>query len=144
MMNEEMDQFEQRLRRQPEKPIPAGWRAEILGACREARVEKRRPERDWLSTFAARLSTVLWPHPKAWAGLAAVWISIFILHFSVRDTTPVAAEKSAPPSPELVVELRQQQKMLAELVGAPEVRVADRQPRFTPKPRSELTEIMAV
>ena len=35
----------------------------------------------------------------------------------MRDKTPVVAEKSAPPSPEVIVELRQQQRLLAELMG---------------------------
>jgi len=35
-MNPEMEPFEQRLRRQPVKPVPAAWRAEILAAARAA------------------------------------------------------------------------------------------------------------
>ena len=67
---------------------------------------------------------MLWPHPKAWAGLAAVWILIFAVDFSVRDKSPVMAEKAAPPSPEVIVELKQQQRMLAELIGAGQAREA--------------------
>ncbi len=44
----------------------------------------------------------------------------------MRDTTPVVAEKSAPPSPEVIVELKQQQRLFAELVGA--TRTAGRRP----------------
>jgi hypothetical protein len=42
------------------------------------------------------------------------------------------------------LELKQQQRMLAELIGAPEIQVADRQRLFIPRPRSERVEILAV
>ena len=135
------DDFEQRLQRQPLRQIPAEWRAEILDACRESKVESREQERLWPSTLVSRLSTVLWPHPKAWAGLAAVWILIFFVNFSMRDTPPVIAEKTAPPSPEVIVELKQQQRMLAELIGANQAREAE-SPRFLPLPRSERVETL--
>ena len=91
----------------------------------------------------AQLSTVLWPHPKAWAGLAAVWILILAVEFSARDKSPAVAEKSAPPSPEAVVELRQQQRMLAELIGPHDMSDADRSKSFAPQPRSERMGMMA-
>jgi hypothetical protein len=139
MMNDEADQFEQRLGRQPLKSIPAEWRAEILTAARAAQ-----PSRHvWLSTLNSQLSTVFWPHPKAWAGLATVWVFIFALNFSMRDTSPRVAEKSAPPSPEVMVELKKQQLLFAELVGPRELSDADRQKLFAPKPRSECVEILA-
>ena len=140
------DEFEQKLSRQPLRQVPAAWRGEILSAARAAQAiphESRVTHHSWLSTVNHQLSTVFWPHPKAWAGLAAVWVCIFVLNFSTRDGGPVQAEKSAPPSPEMVAELRQQQKMLAELVGATELRVANRQPVFSPKPRSEHANVTA-
>jgi hypothetical protein len=98
----------------------------------------------FFSTLNAQLSTVLWPHPKAWAGLAAVWILIFAVNFSTRDQSPALAEKSSPPSPEVIVELRQQQRLLAELIGPRDIRDADRSKSFVPQPRSERAEIVAV
>jgi hypothetical protein len=86
---------------------------------------------------------LLWPHPAAWAGLAAIWILILAVDFSLRDKAPVMAEKSAPPSPEVIVELRQQQRMLAELIGPRDEREADRSKSFVPQPHSERTEILA-
>ena len=81
-------------------------------------------------------------HPKAWAGLAAVWILIFAAQFSMRDATPVMAEKAAPPSPEVIVELRQQQRMLAELIGARDTSDADRSKSLVPRPRTERVEVL--
>jgi hypothetical protein len=138
------EDFEQRLQRQPLRQVPAEWRAEILSAAREGQTIRHSSfviRRSWLSTLNSQLSTIFWPHPKAWAGLAAVWILIFAVDFSVRDKSPVVAEKAAPPSPEVIVELKQQQRMLAELIGANQAREADL-PRFLPQPRSERAEIL--
>jgi hypothetical protein len=137
-----MNEFEQKLQRQPLRKIPGEWRAEILTAAtrQSSRVALRA---SFLSTLDAQLSTLLWPHPKAWAGLAAVWILIFAVNFSMRDKTPIVAEKSAPTSREMVAELRQQNLLFAELIGPAEARVADRQKLFLPRPRSESAEILA-
>jgi hypothetical protein len=142
MMNDESEQFERRLSCQPVRKIPGEWREEILAACRAPSAESRAQEKFWLSILVARLSTIFWPHPKAWAALAAVWIFIFALNFSMRDKSPRVAEKSAPPSPELIVELKKQQRMFAELMGPRETPDADRQKIFSPKPRSERVEIL--
>jgi len=150
-MEMKQDDFEQKLQRQPLRQIPGEWREEILVAAdvnrRNRPVRKftfaATPFRRLLSIFNHQLSTLLWPHPKAWAALAAVWILIFAVDFSVRDKAPVMAEKSAPPSPEVIVQLRQQQRMLAELIGARETHDAEPQ-QFFPRPRSECAEIVTV
>jgi hypothetical protein len=133
------EDFEQRLQRQPLRQVPAEWRGEILSAAKHA--SRPAPRTSFLSTFNRQLSSLLWPHPKAWAGLAAVWILIFAVDFSMRDATRVVAEKAAPPSPEVIVELKQQQRMLAELIGASQAREAEL-PKFLPLPRSERVEIL--
>ncbi|HZL14121.1 MAG TPA: hypothetical protein VFC85_08250 [Verrucomicrobiae bacterium] len=139
-----MENFEQKISRQPLKKIPGEWRAEILAAAigRGSRIESRRQESRWPSTFAARLSTIFWPHPKAWAALAAIWIFIFTLNFSTRDKSQNVAEKFSPPSPEVIVELKKQRQMFAELMGSNETRIADRQKIFFSRPQSERMEIL--
>ena len=136
------DDFEQKLSRQPLKKIPGEWRAEILTAATRQNPHVA-PPASFLSTINSQLSTLFWPHPKAWARLAAIWIFIFTVNFSMRDHSEIVAKKSAPPSPEMVTELKQQQRMFAELIGANDWRVADRQKLFFPKPRSEYSEILA-
>jgi len=146
MMNEETEQFERRVSHQPLRGIPDEWRAEILSAAHAAQASRhasRVTHTSFLSTINSQLSTIFWPHPKAWAGLAAVWIFIFAVNFSMRDTSPKIAEKSAPPSPEVVAELRQQKLLFAELIGPVETHFADRQKLFLPRPRSESAEILA-
>jgi len=135
------DDFEQKLQRQPLRQIPAGWREEILAAA-TSRHPSPTTRHSFLSTFNHQLSTFLWPHPKAWAGLAAAWVVILAVNFSLRDPSPRVAEKFAPPSPEVLVELKKQQLLFAELVGTRGPLDADRQKIFPPKPRSERVAIL--
>ena len=138
-------EFEKQLRRQPVKEIPSAWRAEILAAASAEQTIRHsssviRP--GWRSTLNHQLSTLLRPHPRAWAGLAAVWVFIFTLNFSTQDKSVMVAEKSAPPSPEVLVELRKQQKLYAELMGVNEPREADRPKDATSRPRTQRVEIL--
>jgi hypothetical protein len=139
-----MDNFEQKLQRQPLRQIPAEWRAEILREGRRVAVAEIEhtdtvslPKLNW----RAVLTSLFWPHPRAWAGLAAVWILILAVDFSLRDPAPVMAEKSAPSSPEVMVELRQQQRLLVELMGSSQTREAE-PPKFVPRPRTARAEIL--
>ncbi|HAO80279.1 MAG TPA: hypothetical protein DCQ92_15180 [Verrucomicrobia subdivision 3 bacterium] len=151
MMNEETkpgmnaDEFEKRLQRQPLRQAPCEWRSEILAAARDAQTSRHpspTTRRPFLSTLNYQLSPFFWPHPKAWAGLAAVWILIFMVNFSMHEPSPMMAKKSAPPSPEVIVELKKQQRMFAELVGSYETPDVDRRKMFSPRPRSGRAEIL--
>ena len=144
MMNEKIEQLERRLSGQPFRQAPASWREEILAeAGRASRVQGRAQKWIQPSTLGSRLSAVLWPHPAAWAGLAAVWILIFAVNGSIRDKAPVVAKEFPPPSPQVIVELRQQQRLLAELIGPRDVRETDRSKSLRPRPRSEFMGIVA-
>ena len=146
-MSDDLEQFERGLSRQPFRQVPAEWRDEILVvASRPSRVEGRgqgRLRRPFLSTLSTQLSIFLWPHPVAWAGLAAVWIFIFAADFSARDRTVVVAAKNSPPPVEVMVEVRQQQELLAELLGLRDNRAADRSKPLAPQPRSQRAEMLA-
>lgn len=138
-MNEEAESFEQRLKRQPLRQVPAEWRNEILraaGDTQSVRQSMTIAKYSFLSKLNRRLASVLWPHPVAWGGLAAIWIFVFAVNYSIRDTQPVIAGKVAPPSPEVIAELRQQQRLYVELTGNDSSDV-DRPKTFAPKPRSE-------
>jgi hypothetical protein len=76
--------FEKRLQDQPMRAIPRHWRAEILRAA----TRKEQPR------MVERFSSWLWPHPRAWAGLAAAWIVIFFLHFTAPENPPLARNSS--------------------------------------------------
>ena len=147
-MNDEPNQFERRLSRQPLRSVPRDWRTDILAAARAAQtpVHAVRPApRPWFAAIRQQVSAFFWPHPKAWAGLAAIWVLIFLLHLSVGDeAAPRTVAQSAPPSPEAVVELRQQQKLFAELVGSTEPRAADLRKTYPGHPRTEWGEVSTV
>lgn len=133
------NQFEEHLRRQPPREIPAGWQTEILSAARSAgsRTSARDPQPSLLSTLISQLSTVFRPYPQAWAGLAAAWVVILTLQLTSRDPTEVVARNTPPPSPEMLMVLRQQRLLLAELVERPEPRAAVRLNAVPPRPRSD-------
>jgi hypothetical protein len=136
MMNDETEQFERRLSHQPMRQVPRELRAEILSATKH--VSRPASHASFFSTLNHQLSTLFWPHPKAWAALAAVWIFIFALNFSMRDKLPMVAEKVSPPSPEVVAELRQQKLLFAQLIGSSDAEP----PKFFPRPRTERVEIL--
>jgi hypothetical protein len=143
-MSDELKQFEKRVKDQPLRQVPAGWRKEILAAVENAQsVCSRQPVagRSLLSIFGYQLRSLLWPHPVAWGGLAVVWIFILAANVSMSDKTPAMADKTSPLSPETVAELKQQKQLLAEMMGTSDTSTADKQKTFVPKPRSERVEI---
>jgi hypothetical protein len=141
-MSDELKQFEKLLEGQPLRQIPAEWRKEILSAADETQAVHRRQSIS-IRSLPSLLRSLLWPHPVAWGGLAAVWLLILAANFSMRDEAPAVARKTLPPSPEAVAELKQQKQLLAELMGTSDTPAADRPKIFVPKPRSENTEILA-
>ena len=77
------------------------------------------------------------PSRQIWTGLAAVWILIFVFNFSQRDPAEQLARKSPPPSPEMILTFRQQERLLAELIGPNEPQAVAPSKPFLPQPRSE-------
>jgi hypothetical protein len=135
------DNFEQRLRNQSMRNVPADWRRQILRSATAAANMNQRGGfgRDvtFADTLKAWLTTILWPAPKAWAGLAAVWIAIFALNFSARDKTPMLAMQSPPPSRAYVELLKEQRRELAELAGLSVPADVDKPKPILPAPRSD-------
>lgn len=79
-----MNDFENDLKRQPLRRVPAAWRAQVLRAA-----EMQAPPRwSWME--------LLWPSPKAWGGLAAAWVLIICSHVALRENgQPDAAGQTA-------------------------------------------------
>jgi hypothetical protein len=89
----------------------------------------------------ATLPATIWrelilPSRRIWAGLAAIWILIAAANVSMRSASPIAAAKSSP-TPEVISTFRQQERILADLIGQNEPRQADPPKPFLPRPSSE-------
>ena len=139
------DEFEKRLQRQPLRQVPVECRKEVLSAARQASLPEHAPRTthhaphspSLLSTLNSQLSTFLWPHPTAWAGLAAVWLVILGLNLATRETTPLMAKRASPVSPQIFMAFREQERLLAELLGPRQAPVAEPRKAVLPRPRSE-------
>ena len=59
---------------------------------------------------------LIFPCRRIWAGLAAIWILIFIVNFSQRDGSQTMMAKSAPTA-EMMMAFRDQQNLLNELLA---------------------------
>jgi len=113
-----------------------------LDAIRHAVVEStRRPSHlRWPILLWREL---VWPCRRIWTGLAAVWILILAANVSLHEHSPAIARSG--PSSEMMTTLKDQQTVLAELLGDHAVPPdADRPKIFSPKPRTENAEIWAV
>src|ERR1017187_4933981 len=139
------DDFEKRLQRQPLRQVPGEWREEILSAARRAtpahhasRITHHVPRsRSLLSTLHQQLSTILWPHPTAWAGLAAVWLVILGVNLTTQDASTVIAKHASPASPQVFMAFQEQERLLSELIGPRETPVAERPRQAPPRPTRE-------
>jgi hypothetical protein len=92
-----MDELEKKLQRQTPRKIPGEWRAEILNAALAATTSQcasRLPHHGFLSTLRHQLAALLWPHPKAWAGLAAIWLAVLSMNFYTADSTTGQAHRT--------------------------------------------------
>jgi len=135
------DNFEERLQRQPFRKIPEEWRREVLFSAeakllseRGSVVGKHDPARNQCLGWRLVLSTLLWPSPAAWGGLAAIWV--LILTLGSHDTKQSVAE-NRPLVPEMIAALKEQEQILKELVEPSAPRVADRPKPSATIPRSE-------
>ena len=128
------DHFEQLLRRQPLRKIPQEWRAEILAAAPSNNLQRvaSEPAASFLSFLSSHMPLV------RWGALAAVWMVILSLNHAARDTRPEPQASYTPPSPQMLLVLREQNKLLAELIEpASGNSAADRPKTISPRPRSE-------
>lgn len=130
--------LEQRLKSQPLRHVPTEWRGEILLAARQAAQAQEVPRatRQALA-HSSLLSTLLWPHPAAWAGLAAVWLVILGVNLTTRDATLLEAKRASSASPQVFMAYQEQERLLAELLRPREAPVVEPPQPVPPRPRSE-------
>lgn len=135
------DPFEERLRRQPLRQPPQSWRAEILATARQDSTTRGSSvPGEARETLSARLGAFLWPSPVAWAGLAAVWLLILGLNLATSDKPPIVAKAPSSSASQLYFALRDQDRLLRELIGPADpgqpLAPKRREPPM-PQPRSE-------
>jgi hypothetical protein len=143
-MNENMnaDDFEQRLERQPMREVPAEWRSQILSAARTAAGSTRRHRGSAFSRFGgwrAQVVSLLWPSPRIWAGLAAVWVLLAAANRLTFNPTELAAAPAARPAAATLAAWKEQKRILAELMQSGGPSTAEVASPAKPRPRSELT-----
>jgi hypothetical protein len=101
-------------------------------------IEKRRPTPEPRGAGGAGLSWVwiariVWhelirPSRRTWTGLAAVWLLIFGLNLAAPHEPQTLVHAPAPPAPEVLAALREQSRMLTELLNsgiAPEANASE-------------------
>lgn len=136
------DPLEDRMKSQPLRPIPAEWRDQIVAATRQAMEPadrgqaSRRPTAS--SAFLSGFGALLWPSPKAWAGLAAIWMIIISLQVMTREAGLTSTAKLPdPPSEQWMQAWIEQRRMMVEMAERQEFPAFIR-PSLTPnRPRSE-------
>jgi hypothetical protein len=85
---------------------------------------------------------LIWPSRRIWLGLATVWVLLFLINVSQRDSSPRVMAKSAPTA-EVMTTFRDQQKLLNELFADRSLPVDAESPRiFSPKPRTETAQML--
>lgn len=91
-----------------------------------------------LPAFAMKLwRELIWPCRRAWTGLAAVWLGLLIVNVSTTDSTQLAAKSAVIPSPEMLMALREQRRLLSELVQPWPTETPKPPKPAAPAPRSE-------
>lgn len=99
-----MNDFENILKQQPVRSVPAGWRRDILNAAEEA---TRTRWQEWL-----------WPAPAAWAAVAACWLIVFGLQLAARPADGQIAGQNSAAASERAAALAEQRRLLVELTGS--------------------------
>ena len=117
---------------QPGESAQRRWTKAIETASQPNVIRRLAPAgvfRDWTRE-------VFWPWRRVWAGLAAVWILLLAANVSMHNPSRAIAAKSDP-TPEMIQAWRQQERLLAELIGPNETRAAAPPRTFLPQPSSE-------
>ena len=80
---------------------------------------------------------LFWSGRRAWAGYAAVWLVIVLVNLADSDrSTPTEAKLKQLPAGMLMA-LREQERLLIDLMDQPEAKVAEPPKSSVPRPRSQ-------
>ena len=134
------ENFEERLRSQPLRPIPAGWREEILSSAKLAIAARTKPtERNLAFVIVQTLwRELIWPCRRVWAGVACAWLLIIGLNMASPEPLPQIIGKASPRSNEDFRAFIEQRQLLAQLTDSLPTPANTRKPS-PPGPRSDST-----
>jgi hypothetical protein len=112
-----------------------------LDAIRQSTVAAVYDRRSVLwQTFVPGILQAIWrelilPSRRIWAGLAAVWLLLFVVNFSMQDRSQLTMAKASTPA-EMAATVHQEQELLAQLLGPDEPVAAEPQKKYVPRPSS--------
>jgi hypothetical protein len=92
----------------------------------------------FLHFFTTPWHELILPSRRIWVGLAAAWVLIFVAHLACRENEPVIAKKSAPPSREVLIVLREQNELRTQLLRDDSKPAEADRPKPAALPHSEL------
>jgi len=141
--NMERDDFEQKLSEQPLRELPAQWRSRILSTAQAANSGSKTHSRADTPLFRmrdlrARFAALLWPTPRAWAGLALIWLLLAIANRIPLNHARSVAGTGSRPAPAAMAAWKEQERILVELIQLPEAPVHEAPRHALPQPRSEV------
>jgi hypothetical protein len=137
------DDFEQHLKSQPLCRVPAEWRSQIVSAAKAAAVSTRDQYhglgRSGLPILRKQVISWLWPSPKLWASLAAIWLLLAGANRAMFNSTEPSADSGSRPIAGSVAAWKEQARILAELMQPAEPSSTTASSSAKPRPRSQLT-----
>jgi hypothetical protein len=119
-------------RHQAATPKLDAIRREIAG---QALAQNKKSETGRMPVLRLIWLELIWPSRRIWSGLAVVWVLIFAANFSMRDHAEVPMAKAPAPA-EMAATFKQEQELLAQLIGPDEPVVAEPQKKYIPRPSS--------
>ena len=125
--------FEKQLQSQAMRSVPQEWRAEVLLAARAAAPAISEPK----PVFRAWFYELLWPSPRAWASVAAVWALMLVVNFVPITNESRSLASGSGSVPENKTALREQFRLRAELIGSMDAPFFNSPREGLPHPRSE-------
>lgn len=114
---------------EPAPEVQLRWAKLVHDAARAKPVRRFAPEVIVINVW----HELILPCRQVWAGLAAVWVLILVANVSMHDPSERIAAKSSP-TPEMILAWRQQERLLAELIGPNVTRAAEPPKTFSPRP----------